>query len=160
MDRRVRFERGLSSLYLPRYRMLANALPAEWQPYCGVRDFSEQDRLYAQGRTDPGKIVTRAKGGESGHNYGCASDWTIFQDGKPLWLKRDDARWEVYRDACKAAGLRWGGDWNANGVRDPNDTDLFHNELPLTCAWKHVLLAYQQTNMTGAQEKIERSLEV
>lgn len=159
MDRRVRFEKGLSGLYLPLYRMLANTLPGEWQPYCGLRDFQEQDHLFAQGRQNDAKIVTNAKGGESPHNYGCASDWTIFQDGKPLWLGREDARWNVYRDACRRLGLRWGGDWNGNDIRDRNDNDLYHNELAITCSWKHVHLAYRQTNMKGAQEKIEASLE-
>ena len=39
-----------------------------------LRSWQDQDRLYAQGRTAPGKIVTNAKGGESWHNYGLAVD--------------------------------------------------------------------------------------
>ena len=38
----------------------------------GLRTFAEQDALYAQGRTKPGKKVTNAKGGQSVHNYGFA----------------------------------------------------------------------------------------
>lgn len=37
-----------------------------------LRTFSEQDALFAQGRTKPGKIVTNAKAGLSYHNYGLA----------------------------------------------------------------------------------------
>ena len=33
-----------------------------------LRTFAEQDKLFAQGRTAPGKIVTRARGGQSYHN--------------------------------------------------------------------------------------------
>jgi peptidoglycan L-alanyl-D-glutamate endopeptidase CwlK len=40
----------------------------------GVRTVAEQDALYAQGRTKPGKIVTNAKGGQSAHNFGLAVD--------------------------------------------------------------------------------------
>ena len=36
------------------------------------RSFDEQNHLYAQGRTKPGKIVTYAKGGQSYHNFGLA----------------------------------------------------------------------------------------
>ncbi len=36
---------------------------------CTYRSKEEQNRLYAQGRTTKGKIVTRARGGESPHNY-------------------------------------------------------------------------------------------
>jgi hypothetical protein len=43
--------------------------------YCGFRSFEEQLALFAQGRTKPGRIVTKAKPGESYHNYGLAFDW-------------------------------------------------------------------------------------
>lgn len=35
---------------------------------CTYRSNEEQDALYAQGRTAPGKIVTKAKAGQSAHN--------------------------------------------------------------------------------------------
>lgn len=38
----------------------------------GLRTFAEQDALFAQGRTKPGQVVTRARGGQSNHNYGLA----------------------------------------------------------------------------------------
>jgi peptidoglycan L-alanyl-D-glutamate endopeptidase CwlK len=40
----------------------------------GFRSSTEQDALYAQGRTTAGDIVTNAKGGRSLHNYGFAVD--------------------------------------------------------------------------------------
>lgn len=40
----------------------------------GFRTFAEQDALFAQGRTKPGPKVTKARGGESNHNYGMACD--------------------------------------------------------------------------------------
>jgi peptidoglycan L-alanyl-D-glutamate endopeptidase CwlK len=40
----------------------------------GLRTFAQQDAFYAQGRTTPGQIVTKAKAGQSYHNYGLAAD--------------------------------------------------------------------------------------
>src|ERR1019366_5531638 len=40
----------------------------------GLRTYAEQDALYAQGRTTPGRIVTNAKGGYSYHCFGLAID--------------------------------------------------------------------------------------
>jgi len=40
----------------------------------GFRSFAEQDRLFEQGRSTPGNIVTNARGGRSNHNYGLAVD--------------------------------------------------------------------------------------
>jgi hypothetical protein len=43
--------------------------------YCGRRTMEEQTALYSLGRSAPGKIVTKARAGESFHNYGLAFDW-------------------------------------------------------------------------------------
>jgi len=43
--------------------------------YCGRRTMEEQTALYSLGRTSPGKVVTKARAGESYHNYGLAFDW-------------------------------------------------------------------------------------
>lgn len=40
----------------------------------GLRTVAEQNALYAQGRTSPGKIVTNCRGGQSYHNFGMAVD--------------------------------------------------------------------------------------
>jgi len=48
--------------------------------YCGFRSFTEQDALYAQGRTKAGRIVTKARGGQSYHNYGLAYDWVALRE--------------------------------------------------------------------------------
>ncbi|WP_433943593.1 M15 family metallopeptidase [Paenibacillus sp. SN-8-1] len=85
----------------------------------GLRTISEQDGLYAQGRTKPGAIVTNARGGYSYHNFGVAIDFALLMpDGKSVtWdMKRDGdgdgiADWdEVVADA-KRLGWAWGGDW-------------------------------------------------
>ena len=56
-----------------------------------LRTFAEQDGIYAQGRTKPGKIVSNAKGGLSLHNYGLAVDIVLIVDGK-------EASWDVKKD--------------------------------------------------------------
>ena len=75
----------------------------------GMRTIAEQDELYAQGRTKKGPIVTKAKGGESCHNYGVAVD-IVFQGAEP-WGEKND--WQALGAAGQAAGLEWGGSWAA-----------------------------------------------
>jgi len=74
----------------------------------GLRTFAEQDDLYAQGRSKPGKIVTNARGGQSLHNYGLAFDLAPIIDGKVSW---DEAKFRVYGDLAFKVGLEWGGSW-------------------------------------------------
>lgn len=74
----------------------------------GFRSIAEQNELYAQGRTKPGKIVTNAKGGESAHNYGLAVD-CAFQKGGTLFYNADlYAR--IYPIA-RSLGFELGADW-------------------------------------------------
>ena len=53
--------------------------------YCGLRTLKEQDELYAQGRTEAGRIITNARGGQSFHNYGRAIDYVPLKNGKADW---------------------------------------------------------------------------
>lgn len=87
---------------------------------CGFRTIAEQNALYKQGRTAPGKIVTNAKGGYSIHNYGLAFDFCLIVDGKYAsweWLKDFDKDktpdWMEFVDLFKANGYEWGGDWKS-----------------------------------------------
>jgi peptidoglycan L-alanyl-D-glutamate endopeptidase CwlK len=46
----------------------------------------EQERLFAQGRSAPGKIVTNAEPGHSWHQFGLAVDVVpLGLDGQPDW---------------------------------------------------------------------------
>ena len=157
-ERRIKFRQGLSTLYQPVYDALCAALPEEWAPFQGLRTVAAQDLLFAQGRVSPGPKVTNAKGGQSPHNYGCATDWTIFVGGQPVWLPRKDPQWAVYVAACIKAGARWGGDWNGNGVEDKSDFDRPHNELSIECAWAQVNLVLIKNGMRSAQEYIEERM--
>lgn len=90
-----------------------------------LRTFKEQDDLFALGRTklftSKGKrqgVVTKAKGGQSYHNYGLAIDIVLIVDGKVAsWdIKKDfdgdkKSDWREVVDIFKKHGWEWGGDW-------------------------------------------------
>lgn len=85
----------------------------------GYRSIAEQNALYAQGRTKPGKVVTWAKGGTSYHNYGIAIDFALYTpDGKEVvWDERVDydgdkiADWMEVIQEAKKLGFGCGIDW-------------------------------------------------
>lgn len=62
-----------------------------------LRTEAEQNALYAQGRTTPGKIVTNAKAFESYHNYGLAVDIVLLVD-KDKNGSYESASWETNVD--------------------------------------------------------------
>jgi hypothetical protein len=78
----------------------------------GFRSVEEQDALYAQGRTEPGSVVTNARGGDSFHNYGVAFDVVEIRDGRPLWSEESGADWDRIGEIGESAGLEWGGRWS------------------------------------------------
>ncbi|MFY0689140.1 MAG: M15 family metallopeptidase [Cyclobacteriaceae bacterium] len=72
------------------------------------RSCEEQDQLFAQGRTAPGRKVTNARCGQSAHNHRIAVDVVEFQEGEPIW---ENPRWETIGAIGESAGLKWGGRW-------------------------------------------------
>ena len=86
-----------------------------------LRTFDEQNALYAQGRTKPGKIVTHAKSGESYHNYGLALDFSLLlNNGKEVsWdrnmdMDEDNKKdWDEVVAVFRHYGWEWGGDWTS-----------------------------------------------
>lgn len=80
--------------------------------YCTYRSPEEQNGLYAQGRSKPGKVVTNARGGESWHNHRCAFDFVPLVAGKPAWSDTN-----LYRKAgviAESVGLEWAGRWTGS----------------------------------------------
>lgn len=75
----------------------------------GLRSFEESDRLYAQGRTAPGEIVTNSPGGKSYHNYGLAFDFSMLTNGKEDWIVGPN--WMKVVEIMKKHGMTWGGDF-------------------------------------------------
>jgi peptidoglycan L-alanyl-D-glutamate endopeptidase CwlK len=91
--------------------------------YC-IRTFKEQDDLYSLGRTKlfdaAGKrlgIVTKAKGGQSIHNYGLAFDIVLLYNNAASWDtikdydKDNKPDWMEVVNIFKKHGYTWGGDW-------------------------------------------------
>lgn len=89
----------------------------------GFRTYAEQDALYAQGRTAPGNIVTKAKGGFSNHNFGLAFDIVGITNGK-LDYNLD---WKSLSTLGKSKGFEWGGDWKFKDM--PHFENMFGNSL-------------------------------
>ena len=77
------------------------------------RSPEEQAVLYAQGRTAPGKIVTKAKPGQSMHNHRLAYDVVPLRNGKPVWgtSGEDGVLWQKVGDLGVEQGLEWAGSW-------------------------------------------------
>lgn len=86
-----------------------------------LRTFDEQAKLYALGRTSPGKIVTYARPGQSYHNYGLAVDFALLLPGgkKVSWdmnldlNENDQSDWAEVVTIFKHYGWDWGGNWNS-----------------------------------------------
>jgi peptidoglycan L-alanyl-D-glutamate endopeptidase CwlK len=78
------------------------------------RDLDSQARLYAQGRTLPGQIVTYAQPGDSWHNWHRAFDVVPLRAGKPVWSVRghDKDIWMLVGRIGQSVGLEWGGEWD------------------------------------------------
>ena len=80
----------------------------------GLRTVAEQNALYAQGRTTPGKIVTNAQGGHSWHNFGLAVDCVPGIRGAAKWTPNWDASspdFAAMIAAGEAQGLVSGARW-------------------------------------------------
>lgn len=69
------------------------------------RSPARQDQIYAQGRTQPGKVVSNAKAYQSWHQYGIAADIALFDDGRWSW-NFDPEKISKY---FKSDLLIWGG---------------------------------------------------
>lgn len=87
-------------------------LPLTYRIISGTRTYAEQDALEKQRPR-----VTKAKGGESNHNFGIAWDVGIFENGK--YYTGDTAKEDKAYVALgqliksKVTGLEWGGDWTS-----------------------------------------------
>lgn len=111
-----RSEKAIQTL-LPKVQPYARALihgaaeiGIEIKVTSATRTYEEQDDLYAQGRTKPGKIVTNARAGHSNHNFSLAWDVTIFEDGQPVW---ESPAYKAVGAIGHRLGLTWGGDWKS-----------------------------------------------
>lgn len=142
-------ERAILDGLHPRLRagVAAICLALPFVPNEGYRSLDEQARLYAKGRTAPGRKVTWAPPGSSPHNFNPpgVGDGALACDvrldvsrvnvrrvefsGKTYPDAWDDvspgavAAWRALGVAAQDAGLVWGGSWTSK-------VDKPHLELP------------------------------
>ena len=87
------------------------------------RTLKEQDALYEIGRSIPGDVVTKARGGQSPHNFGMAIDLVpLDSDNQPWWDCPDDV-WQVIALTAEKNGLKCGyrfTNHDAPHVEDPH----------------------------------------
>lgn len=100
----------------------------------GHRSFKAQAAIYAQGRTKPGKIVSKAKPGFSRHNYGTAFDiCCLDKRGKADWSAAPYDR--VAKLSRQIPGLQSGAFWRWK--------DRPHYELAGLPSTKKMLATYK-----------------
>lgn len=86
------------------------------------RSIADQNVLFEQGRSKPGRVVTHARGGQSFHNYGLAVDFcllTMDANDTPsaIWEMQTDFNKNSQNDwgevvfIFKHFGWEWGGEW-------------------------------------------------
>lgn len=112
-------------------RLLFGKLKAEGFEFIvtqGMRTWDEQNALYAKGRTAPGKIVTKASGGHSQHNFGLAVDVTPIDKGVLDWNLQHPA-WKRMLELAPSCLLADGARWRTF----PDNPHLYPVEIPATC---------------------------
>lgn len=123
--------------------------------FMGLRTWEEQDALYAEGRTAPGNIVTKAKGGQSSHNFGLAVD--LVEDGDPnqagiQWSWKNNVDYLKLGAIAKQANLEWAGFWKSF-------KDYPHVSLTLGLTMPQAQLIYQvKGGMPAVWAEIDRRL--
>lgn len=113
--------KGLHSNIQKFFNELIAISPHDFSITQGVRTAEEQNKLYQQGRTTKGKIVTNCDGYKikSNHQakadgFGYAGDIAIIVNGKVTW--EDKYYCEVAnsaRELMKKYEIEWGGDWKS-----------------------------------------------
>ena len=95
----------------------------------GYRSIEAQNKLYNQGRTTPGNIVTKSKGGESYHNYGLALDVIYVENGKE---NRNKQITPQVANIGIRQGFEWGGAWSSF-------KDYPHFQMTFGQSWQDLL---------------------
>lgn len=91
----------------------------------GLSTWPQQEALYQQGRTTPGKIVTEAPAGHSMHNFGLAVD-VAPTDGHVIDWNGKDAKWQEILAKAPSCGLAEGAQWRTF----PDEPHLYPQEVP------------------------------
>lgn len=117
----------------------------------GLRTIEYQNKLYAQGRTTPGPVVTKAKGGQSYHNYGLAFDFALLINDKEIsWDTKKDydqdniADWMEVVNTFIEHGYYWGKAFN----------DLPHLEKSFGYSWRQLFEKYEKKDFIAGTEYV------
>lgn len=112
--------------------------------FCGLRTTEEQQKLYAQGRTKPGYIVTYKDGvkNKSKHQSGNAVDVVFYHTEKPHIRWKDNETNHYFAGAVLgiarllkeqgviSSNIRCGIDWDMdNDLKDQSFFDIVHFEI-------------------------------
>lgn len=111
----------------------------------GLRTFEEQDVLYQQGRTKPGRIVTKAKAGQSMHNYGMAFDFCLLIDGKVSW--NIDSNWLKVIEHFEKNGYESGHRWKFK--------DSPHIQKTFGYTWRQLLEMHNMGNYLAGSNYVK-----
>ncbi len=117
----------------------------------GMRTFEYQARLYAKGRTAPGKKVTNAKAGQSNHNYGCAYDIVPIELLPTKDWSPASPIWRIVQERGSAIiGLM--------SLYEVMGWDLPHFQLniPLTRKTSNCLAIFRKTGMRGVWGEVTK----
>ncbi|HEY8928673.1 MAG TPA: M15 family metallopeptidase [Mucilaginibacter sp.] len=124
----------------------------------GLRSFAESDALYQLGRTvvNPdgktaekpmGDIVTKAKAGQSYHNYGLAFDFAMVTNGKNDYIIGPN--WMKVVSIMEAHGMFWGGNFSGKFKDGPHFENRYgHN-------WKDLLKLYNAGKFIEGTEYVD-----
>lgn len=115
----------------------------------GLRTIEEQNALYAQGRTKPGKIVTNAKGGTSFHNYGLAVDFCLLhKDGSVSFSINEDTDGDHIKDWDEVVNAfkKYGWEHGDRGYFDNPHFQKVYGLTPSKCLQK---IALNQVDAQG-----------
>jgi hypothetical protein len=104
----------------------------------GLRTFKEQDALFAKRPR-----VTKARGGQSMHNYGLAVDFAFVVNGTISW---DEKLYRRIGGWAKEAGLEWGGNWKF--------TDLPHVQISNGYDWRDCLAIAQKGGLNELWNRV------
>ena len=111
-----------------------------------LRTFAEQQALWEQGRTKPGKVVTWAPPGSSYHNYGLAADLVPWKmDHTDLDWNYDFKKWKPLADEYQ---LVWGGDFSKNKY-DPD-----HFQYTAGLSWQDLLHKHDMKDFIPGTEYV------
>lgn len=110
-----------------------------------IRTMEEQEKIYAQGRTAPGPIVTKAPPGSSYHNWGLAVDIAPLLPSGEVDYKYDQGRWV---NIASQFNITWGGSWTGFKDLDHWENKLGHN-------WRDLLDMYNQKKFIPGTEYVD-----